>query len=79
MVLDDIATSTSSPPCQPVGIMTYFSGKARSFNPDWFKLYLWLEYSVSKDAAFCYACRLFGAANIHLSRPERAFAATNFH
>ena len=81
MVLDDIATSTSSPPCQPVGItfpVTYFSGKARSFNPDWFKLYPWLEYSVSKDAAFCYACRLFGAANIHLSRPERAFAATGF-
>ena len=81
MVLDDIATSTSSPPCQPVGItfpVTYFSGKARSFNPDWFKLYPWLEYSVSKDAAFCYACRLFGAANIHLSRPERAFTATGF-
>ena len=69
MVLDDIATSTSSPPCQPVGItfpVTYFFGKARSFNPDWFKLYPWLEYSVSKDAAFCYACRLFGAANIYL-------------
>uniref|UniRef100_A0A1X7V3Y4 TTF-type domain-containing protein n=1 Tax=Amphimedon queenslandica TaxID=400682 RepID=A0A1X7V3Y4_AMPQE len=59
--LDDIASSTSSP-CQPVKIkfpVTYFSGKARSFYPDWFKLYPWLEYSVSKDAAFCYACRLF--------------------
>uniref|UniRef100_A0A1X7V7J3 TTF-type domain-containing protein n=1 Tax=Amphimedon queenslandica TaxID=400682 RepID=A0A1X7V7J3_AMPQE len=51
---------------------------ARSFNPDWFKLYPWLEYSVSKDAVFCYACRLFGAASIHLSRPERAFTTTGF-
>ena len=50
-VLSDIASSTSSPPCQPVNItfpVTYFSGKARSFNPDWFKLYPWLEYSAKR-------------------------------
>ena len=81
-VLSDIASSTSSPSCQPVNItfpVTYFSGKARSFNPDWFKLYPWLEYSVSKDAAFCYACRLFGAVSVHSSRPERAFTSIGFH
>ena len=31
----------------------------RSFNHSWFKQYSWLEYSLSIDAAFCYACRHF--------------------
>lgn len=31
----------------------------RKFNEKWLKDYVWLEYSVSKDAAFCYACRQF--------------------
>ncbi len=80
-LLDDIASSTSCPPCQPVGItfpVTYFSKKARSFNPDWFKVYPWLEYSVKKDAAFCYPCRLFGAGCVHSSRPEKTFSSLGF-
>lgn len=32
---------------------------ARSFNYAWFKQYQWLEYSVSTDAVFCFACRHF--------------------
>lgn len=31
----------------------------RKFNPKYLKEYVWLEYSVSKDATFCYACRQF--------------------
>ena len=27
---------------------TYFSGKARSFNSEWFQQYLWLKYSIKK-------------------------------
>ena len=59
---DDIASSPECLSVQPVDIqfqITYFSSKACSFNPDWFRLYLWLEYSVQKDAAYCYPCRLF--------------------
>ena len=29
------------------------------FNPEWFKQYPHLEYSKTKDAAFCFACSLF--------------------
>uniref|UniRef100_A0A1X7UUJ8 Uncharacterized protein n=1 Tax=Amphimedon queenslandica TaxID=400682 RepID=A0A1X7UUJ8_AMPQE len=60
IVLDDIASSTSSPPCQQVingkFPVTYFFGKVCSFNLDWYKLYPCLEYSIKKDAAFCYPC-----------------------
>ena len=31
----------------------------RVFRACWFKLFKWLEYSVKKDAVFCYACRQF--------------------
>lgn len=34
--------------------------KKRSFNSNWFGSFPWLEYSVSRDAAFCFSCRLFG-------------------
>ncbi|KAJ1255625.1 hypothetical protein BS78_K180300 [Paspalum vaginatum] len=35
------------------------SGDWRSFQPHWFQTYDWLEYSESKDAAFCLYCYLF--------------------
>ena len=56
-----------------------FSYVSRCFNPAWFKNYQWLEYSVEKDACFCYPCWLFGSASaIGSSRPEKAFTSTGF-
>ncbi|KAK8928702.1 hypothetical protein KSP39_PZI017702 [Platanthera zijinensis] len=50
-------------PCQPRNHQfkwTYFGKDPRRFIGDWFNLYGdWLEYSVSKDAAFCLCCYLF--------------------
>lgn len=39
------------------------SGDGRSFQLQWFNRYDWLEYSVCRDAAFCYVCRQFGEAS----------------
>ncbi|XP_070665151.1 uncharacterized protein [Malus domestica] len=49
-------------PCQPKGHnfpITNMSGINRRFIPQWFDEFDWLEYSVSKDAAFCLYCYLF--------------------
>ena len=49
-------------PCQPRGHnfpITNMSGINRRFIPQWFDDFDWLEYSVSKDAAFCLYCYLF--------------------
>lgn len=35
------------------------SGEWRSFQKAWFNEFDWLEYSVSKDAAYCLYCYLF--------------------
>ena len=50
-------------PCQPVldvFPVSYFSEKPRRFRSDWYKGRKWLEYSIDKDAAFCFYCYLFG-------------------
>ncbi|CAN6568737.1 unnamed protein product [Malus baccata var. baccata] len=48
--------------CQPRGHnfpITNMSGINRRFIPQWFDEFDWLEYSISKDAAFCLYCYLF--------------------
>ncbi|KAL3825507.1 hypothetical protein ACJIZ3_021536 [Penstemon smallii] len=50
-------------PCQPRTNnfpQRNIGGRMRRFNSDWFDIYgSWLEYSISKDAAFCLSCYLF--------------------
>jgi hypothetical protein len=68
-------------PCQPINIqypVSYFSGKGRSFQSDWFEENDWLEYSISKDAAFCYLCRMFPSAIVCSSRPNPVFTRVGF-
>ncbi|XP_056690088.1 uncharacterized protein [Spinacia oleracea] len=38
----------------------FVRGGMRRFNPDWYDAYkTWLEYSIAKEAAFCFVCYLF--------------------
>ena len=49
--------------CQPVlhdYFVSYFSEKPRRFIFEWYKNRYWLEYSIDKDAVFCFYCYLFG-------------------
>ena len=49
--------------CQPINHdfpQSQFGKTKRRFNPVWFKEFLgWLEYSITKDAAYCLYCYLF--------------------
>ncbi|KAL4601270.1 hypothetical protein ACB092_11G259700 [Castanea dentata] len=49
-------------PCRPPHdyLVSYFSGKPRRFRVEWYENRNWLEYSIAKDAAFCFYCYLFG-------------------
>jgi hypothetical protein len=38
-------------------------GGMRRFNRKWFNEFKWLEYSVEKDAAYCFVCYLFKDSN----------------
>ena len=62
----DISSSQDHSPVQPSPSMFRYPTKKmgkqnRSFNPKWFTTHSWLEYSVERDAAFCFACRHFNA------------------
>ena len=61
----DIANGPVQSPVQPHVKFpsTAYGTKKRSFSSDWYRKYSWLEYSVEKDAVFCYACRIFGSAS----------------
>jgi hypothetical protein len=39
------------------------TGGMRRFNRKWFNEFNWLEYSVQKDAAYCFVCYLFKDSN----------------
>ena len=56
-------------PVQPVNLTfprKWQNGEWRMFQKSWFAEFDWLEYSVSKDAAYCLYCYLF----FHSGKPE---------
>lgn len=58
-------------PAQPQNINFPVNANKRHFSDNWYKTFVWLEYSKSLDAAFCFACRNFISQNI--SKMENAF------
>src|SRR5437868_4691559 len=49
----------------------------RSFNKLSYDKYSWLEYSIEKNAAFCFYCRLFGST-INSSRSSTTYTVSGF-
>ncbi|KAI5655138.1 hypothetical protein M9H77_32325 [Catharanthus roseus] len=52
-------------PCDKKFSQTDFGEIRRSFKKIWFKDFTRLDYSVHKDAAFCFCCYLFAKGQIH--------------
>ena len=76
----DIAQGPNDKPVQPNLYtcsfpLTLVGTKRRSFNPEWLIKYRWLEYSVERDAAFCYPCRFFNTLS---GRTEEKFTIAGF-
>ncbi|KAK1368890.1 zinc finger MYM-type protein 1-like [Heracleum sosnowskyi] len=64
-------------PCRPLSYVfppTQCGENMRSFQISWFHNREWLEYSISKDAAFCFWCYLFGERRAG----EQAFIKNGF-
>lgn len=55
--------------------MTKFGTQKRSFNSSYFNEYSWLEYSIKKDALYCFPCRNFGTNN---NEGKDTFTKTGF-
>lgn len=59
----DLSKSKFDRPAQPHRDTYPQSGTNRSFQYCWFAQHPWLEYSIERDAAFCYTCRHFSGAD----------------
>ncbi|XP_051978283.1 DNA replication licensing factor mcm2-like isoform X2 [Xyrauchen texanus] len=73
----DISQSRAERPRQPllkVFPRTLIGDRRRGFMKEWYSTHKWLEYSQSKDAAFCYACRHFSLP----SSRDSAFKSEGF-
>ncbi|KAK0148995.1 Zinc finger MYM-type protein 1 [Merluccius polli] len=57
----DISKSKGEAPVQPQLHFpkTLQGDHNRSFKDEWYTIHPWLEYSISEDSTFCYACRHF--------------------
>ncbi|XP_022169020.1 zinc finger MYM-type protein 5-like [Myzus persicae] len=47
--------------------LSKFGVQNRSFSESYYNKFEWVEYSVSEDAIFCYACRIFGTGSVEPS------------
>lgn len=70
----DIAQSSDEKPVQPHNA-AFPKESGRSFSPSWFAKHTWLEYSVSKDAAYCYPCRFFSTG---VQKGDECFISTGY-
>nr|XP_051204848.1 uncharacterized protein LOC127318387 isoform X4 [Lolium perenne] len=57
---------------------TKFGPHYRSFLAKWYDQYDWLEYSVEKDAAYCFHCFLFKSSSISSHYGHDAFTKNGF-
>ena len=68
----DIIQGLREKPVQPTNVaFPRESGcSGGSFSPSWYGKHTWLEYSMSKDAGYCYPCRFFSTG---VQRGEKCF------
>ena len=66
--------NSPSQPCLKKFPTTMCGAALRSFNSSWYKGRPWLEYSIEKDAAYCFPCRVFG-----VNASSTTFSVEGFH
>ena len=77
--LTDLSRHIGDRPAQPLLSKfptTKFGSKHRSFSPEWYKAFTWVEYSIAKDAIYCYPCRHLKVGAV--SRVDPAFTTIGF-
>ncbi|CAF3819629.1 unnamed protein product, partial [Rotaria sp. Silwood1] len=72
----DISMSCNDAPVQKILSSYPTNQQNRSFQSNWFRDRIWLEYSVENDACYCYYCRHFSSNQLNA---DDAFATTGFN
>ena len=72
----DLGKDKPAQPALNVYPTRLFGKRPRRFQASWYINRPWLEYSQSLDAAFCYACRMYGRAAV--KDQEQAFVSVGY-
>ena len=68
---DDLSSCADEKPTQPkLHPFPLFGTTGRRFNPDWYGMFQWVEYSQKANAVFCYACRHYVIAGYNAYRTK---------
>ena len=67
--------NTTMKPIRPTISKYTCNEKGNKFNPQWYTKYTWLEYSLTKNSAYCFVCRHFGENN---SKKKNTFTHEGF-
>lgn len=73
---NDISMSCNDAPVQKMLSSYPTNQQNRSFQSNWFRDRMWLEYSVQNDACYCYYCRHFSSNQLNA---DDAFATIGFN
>ena len=68
-------------PAQPIIKFpkTSFGLQLRAFQKEWYNTFPWIEYSTSRNSAFCFACRKFINVNSEAKYIEATFITSGFN
>lgn len=73
---DDLGKDKPAQPCLNVYPARLIGKRQRRFQASWYVNRPWLEYSQKLDAAFCFACRVYGRAAV--KDQEQTFVAVGY-
>lgn len=76
----DISKTKADVPVQPQ-ISFPADHKKRKFSANYYAIHSWIEYSVKKDAVYCFPCRHFSGFSLFKGEKEncRAFIDKGFN
>ena len=72
----DISRDCDDAPARPMLHVFPVNRQKRSFQPNWYKDYTWLECSIDNDACYCFTCRHIPANQPHI---HVAFSTAGFN
>ena len=75
--ITDISTSFHDAPVQPV-LNDYPKTSRRRFNAGYFAQFHWIEYSLNKDAVFCFCCRHFSSTSVYSGETQGNIAFIDY-
>ncbi|CAF1489142.1 unnamed protein product [Adineta ricciae] len=78
LIPGDISRSGKERPAQPKLVFYKKNKDNRSFQPQWFSMFTWIEYSTERNSVFCFYCRHFVSGNLNSRNQSDSFVTCGY-